>query len=101
MEFEDLLEPEVAAAAAVVAAVASPQVRGALRRGAVFGLAGLIVAGDAVTSFAKGVGRGVQTAGSGVAAGAGAAMGANGRTGAKRNEARSVPVETGGEGTGK
>lgn len=101
MDFEDLLEPEVAAAAAVVAAVASPQVRNALRRGAVFGLAGLIVAGDAVTSFAKGVGRGVQTAGVGVAAGAGAAMSANGRAGARSNEAKTVPVETGGEGTGK
>lgn len=86
MDFEDLLEPEVAAAAAVTAAIASPQVRRAVRRGAVYGLAGLIVAGDAVSSFAKGVGRGVQTATSG----------ANGR-----NEAKSVPVETGGEGTGK
>lgn len=90
MDFEDLLEPEVAAAAAVVAVIASPQVRTALRRGTVFGLAGLIVAGDAVSSFAKGVGRGVQSATAGVA------VGANGR-----NEAKSVPVETGGQGTGK
>lgn len=90
MDFEDLLEPEVAAAAAVVAAVASPQVRNALRRGAVYGLAGLIVAGDAVSSFAKGVGRGMQTATSGMA------TGANGRSVAK-----SVPVESGGNGTGE
>lgn len=86
MDFEDLLEPEVAAAAAVVAAIASPQVRRAVRRGAVYGLAGLIVAGDAVSSFAKGVGRGVQTA----------TAGANGR-----NEAKSVPVETGSAASGK
>lgn len=93
MDFEDLLEPEVAAAAAVVAAIASPQVRNVLRRGAVFGLAGLIVAGDAVTSFAKGVGQGVQSATAGVASGASRG---NGRT-----EAKSVPVETGSEGTGR
>ncbi len=60
MDFEDLLEPEVAAAAAITAVVASPQVRTALRRGAVFGLAGLLVAGDALSSFSKGVGRGMQ-----------------------------------------
>ena len=60
MDFEDLLEPEVAAAAAITAVVASPQVRNALRRGAVYGLAGLLVAGDAITSFSRGVGRGMQ-----------------------------------------
>lgn len=62
MDFEDFLEPEIAVAAAVTAAVTSPQVRKALRRGAVFGLAGLIAAGDAVTTFSKSVGRGVQQA---------------------------------------
>jgi hypothetical protein len=66
MEFENLLEPEVAAAAVVVAAVASPPVRRAVRRGAIYGLAGLIVAGDAVSSFAKGVGRGMQAATAGM-----------------------------------
>lgn len=60
MDFEDLLEPEVAAAAAITAVVASPQVRNALRRGAVYGVAGLLVAGDAISSFSKGVGRGMQ-----------------------------------------
>lgn len=90
MDFEDLLEPEVAAAAAVAAAIASPQVRRTLRRGAVFGLAGLIVAGDAVSSFAKGMGRGMQ------AATAGMAPGANGR-----NQAKKVPVEASGEDSGK
>lgn len=86
MDFEDLLEPEIAAAAAVVAAIASPQVRNVLRRGAVYGLAGLIVAGDAVSTFAKGVGQGVQAATAG---------GGNGHGAAK-----SVPVETA-EGTGR
>lgn len=62
MDFEDVLEPEVAAAAAITAVIASPQVRNALRRGAVYGLAGLLVAGDAVSSFSRGVGRGIQRA---------------------------------------
>ena len=62
MDVEDFLEPEIAVAAAVVAAVTSPQVRGFLRRGAVLGLAGIISAGDAVTTFGRGVGRGVQQA---------------------------------------
>ncbi|HLZ20825.1 MAG TPA: hypothetical protein VKQ30_01705 [Ktedonobacterales bacterium] len=62
MDFEDLLEPEVAAAAAITAVVASPQVRNVLRRGAVYGLAGLLMAGDAISSFSKGVGRGIQSA---------------------------------------
>lgn len=62
MDFEDVLEPEVAAAAAITAVIASPQVRNVLRRGAVYGLAGLLVAGDAVSSFSKGMGRGLQRA---------------------------------------
>lgn len=62
MELEDYLEPQVAVAAAVTAAVLSPQVRGVLRRGAVFGLAGALMAGDALAAFARGVGRGVQQA---------------------------------------
>jgi hypothetical protein len=36
----------------------SPRVRGVLRRGVVYGLAGAFAAGDAVTSAAKNVGRG-------------------------------------------
>jgi hypothetical protein len=62
MDLEDLLEPEVVAAAAVTAFIASPQVRNVLRQGAVFGLAGVIAAGDALGAFARGVGRGTQQA---------------------------------------
>jgi hypothetical protein len=62
MELEDFLEPEIAVVAAVAAAVFSPQVRGWLRRGAVYGMAGALVAGDVVTGFARGVGRGMQQA---------------------------------------
>ena len=60
MELEDFLEPEIAVAAAVTAAVTSPRVRRALRRGAVFGLAGALAAGDTIASFSRGVRRGVQ-----------------------------------------
>ncbi len=56
------MEPEVGVAVAVTAAVASPQVRNVLRRGAVYGLAGLLMAGDAVSSLAQGVKRGAQKA---------------------------------------
>ena len=62
MALEDYLEPEVAVTAAVVAAVASPKVRGWIRRGLVYGTAGVLIAGDAVTSFARNVGQGVQQA---------------------------------------
>ncbi len=56
------MEPEVGIAVAVTAAVASPQVRKVLRRGAVYGLAGLLMAGDAVSTLAQGVKRGAQQA---------------------------------------
>ncbi|MBV9848294.1 MAG: hypothetical protein JO250_01265 [Armatimonadetes bacterium] len=62
MALDDYLEPEVGVAVAVTAAVASPQVRGVLRRGAVYGLAGILKAGDAVSAMARGVRRGVQDA---------------------------------------
>jgi hypothetical protein len=62
MDFEDLLEPEVAIGAAVAAAIFSPRVRGLLRKGAVYGLAGALVAGDAVTTAAKGVGTNMRQA---------------------------------------
>jgi hypothetical protein len=65
---EDFLEPEVGIAAAVAAAVFSPRVRGVLRRGAVYGVAGALMAGDAVSAFARGVGRGVQPAGASTSA---------------------------------
>lgn len=55
MDFEDVLQPQVAAAAAIAAIIASPRVRGWLRQGAVYGLAGTLVAGEAMRSFARGV----------------------------------------------
>lgn len=68
MDFEDLLQPEVAVGAAVAAAIFSPRVRGLLRRGAVYGLAGALVAGDAVTTAAKGATHAARQAGTAVGA---------------------------------
>ena len=62
MDVEDLLEPEVAVGAAIAAAILSPKVRGLMRRGAVYGLAGALMAGDAVSAAAKGVGASVRQA---------------------------------------
>ena len=63
MALEDFTDPEVAIVAAVAAAVFSPKVRGWLRRGAVYSMAGILVAGDAISSVARGVGQSVQQAG--------------------------------------
>ncbi len=62
MAVDDYTTPEVAIAVAATAAVFSPPVRKVLRRGAVYGLTGLLIARDAVTSLARGVGSGVQQA---------------------------------------
>lgn len=62
MALDDFFEAEVGVAVAATALLASPRVRKALRRGAVYGVAGALKAGDAMTSFAKGVGRGAQQA---------------------------------------
>jgi hypothetical protein len=62
MALEDYLETEVAVAVAATAAVLSPRVRGALRRGAVYGIAGVLRAGDAISSAAPAVSQGAQQA---------------------------------------
>jgi hypothetical protein len=74
MAVEDYLEPEVAVAVAVTAAVCSPPVRRILRRGLVYGLAGLIVARDKVSSAAQAVTKKAQE----VASSAGNAASATG-----------------------
>ncbi len=53
MALDDFIEPEVAIAVAVTAAVASPPVRKVVRRGLVYGLAGLLVAGDRIAGAAR------------------------------------------------
>ena len=67
MALEDFLEPEVAVTAVVTAAVFSPKGRKWIRRGLVYGTAGVLIAGDALTSFGRSVGRGVQQAGTAAA----------------------------------
>ncbi len=62
MALEDYLEPEIAVTAAVTAAVLSPRTRRIIRRGAVYGLAGVLVAGDAIASFSRNVRHGIQEA---------------------------------------
>ncbi len=60
MAVDDFIEPEVAIAVAVTAAVASPPVRKALRRGLVYGLAGLLTAGDKIMGAAREIAHSAQ-----------------------------------------
>lgn len=62
MAFEDYLEPEIAVTAAVTAALFSPRARRVFRRGAVYGLAGVLAAGDTIASLSRNVGHGIQEA---------------------------------------
>jgi hypothetical protein len=57
---DDLLEPEVVIAVGVTAAVMSPPVRRVLRKGAVYGLAGLMILGDKIAGAARGLTQGAQ-----------------------------------------
>jgi uncharacterized protein (DUF1786 family) len=60
MALDDFMQTEVAVATAATVAVFSPRVRAMLRRGAVLGLAGAMMAGDALATFTRGVARGAQ-----------------------------------------
>ncbi len=62
MALDDFLEPEVAVAVAVTAAMASPPVRKVLRRGVVYGLAGLLMAGDRISAAAREIAQNAQQA---------------------------------------
>ena len=62
MALDDFLESEVAIAVGATAAVLSPRVRGLLRNGAIYGIAGALIAGDVVASVARGGGRGARHA---------------------------------------
>lgn len=55
-----LVDRDVGIAVAATAAVLSPRTREVLRRGAVYGLAGVMKAGDVMFSTAKGAAHGVQ-----------------------------------------
>jgi hypothetical protein len=60
MALDDYLEPEVMIAVAVTAAVASPPVRKVMRKGAVYGLAGLMMLGDRMRDMAHNVAQAAQ-----------------------------------------
>lgn len=62
MAWKDYTDSHVAIAVGATAMVCSSRMRKLLRRGAVHGVAGALMAGDAVASFARGVGRGAQQA---------------------------------------
>ncbi len=73
MAVEDFMESEVAVAVAVTAAVLSPRVRGVLRRGLVYGVAGVLKAGDVLSSAVQSAAAAAQEAADSTAtAGAGA-----------------------------
>jgi hypothetical protein len=63
MEVDEFAEGPVGVAVATSAVVFSPGVRRALRRGLVYGVAGVLTAGDAVTGLARGIRRGVRGGG--------------------------------------
>jgi hypothetical protein len=56
-----LIDEELVAAVAATAAAFSPRARKIVRKGAVYGLAGAMKAGDVVASAARGAVRGVQS----------------------------------------
>jgi hypothetical protein len=56
-----LIDREVGVAVAATATVLSPRAREVMRRGAVYGLAGVLKAGDVVYSTARGAARGAQS----------------------------------------
>jgi hypothetical protein len=68
-EFEDFVDSKVAITALVTAAVLSPQGRRTLRRGAVYGTAGVLMARDAVAGLGRGITRGFRGAASAAASG--------------------------------
>jgi hypothetical protein len=60
MPFENFAEPEVAVAAVVAGAAASPSIRQVVRRSFVYGLAGLLMAYDRTSAAARGITKGVR-----------------------------------------
>jgi hypothetical protein len=57
---EDYLEPEVVVTAAVTTAVFSPKVRRLLRRGLVYGVAGVLTVGDGLMALSPGIGQSMR-----------------------------------------
>jgi hypothetical protein len=81
MAIDDMLDSKAGVAglaAALTAAFFSPRVRGILHQGAVYGVAGVLRAGDTVNAFARGVGRGLRGAQESIGSGNGADDDVNG-----------------------
>jgi hypothetical protein len=60
MPLESFAEPEVAVAAVVVGTAASPKLRSVVRRSAVYGLAGALIAYDKTAAVAEGLFKGIK-----------------------------------------
>lgn len=63
MALEDYLDSHVAIAVAATAAVFSPRARKMLRRGAVYGVTGVLMASDAISAAARNAKAGLATDG--------------------------------------
>jgi hypothetical protein len=61
LDVENYAEPEVAVAAVVVGAAASPSLRKVIRRSVVYGLAGALIAFDKSSAVAQGIVKGVKS----------------------------------------
>ena len=62
MAVDDYLDSHVAVAVAVTAAIFSPRARKVLRRGAVYGVTGVLMASDAISAAARNAKAGLATA---------------------------------------
>jgi hypothetical protein len=71
MALDDYFDSEVAVAVAATAAALSPRFRRVLRRGAVYGVAGVLKATDVATAAARGIARGASGDGDAVRTGDG------------------------------
>ncbi len=62
MGLEDMCGSRVAVAVAATATIMSPKARRVMRRGAVYGIAGVLAAGDAVSAASRGAREGAWRA---------------------------------------
>jgi hypothetical protein len=62
MELEDFAQTEVGIAVAITALATSPSIRKTLRKGAAYGLAGVLLAGDKAHQFVNAVAKGAKSA---------------------------------------
>jgi hypothetical protein len=81
---------EVGVAVAATAAVLSPRARGMMRKGAVYGVAGALKAGDVVVSTARGAARGASQGVRGDSQDGARASGSRSRSGGSRGGSRAA-----------